>query len=252
MELTVQTLLIVCPLVFLSGFVDAVAGGGGMISLPAYLIAGVPVHTSIGTNKLSSALGTGVSSIRYCKNGYVDWMFAIPSVICALIGSTIGARLALLTDDKMLKIILLVILPIVALYILKNKNFESSDRFALSKKQAYALGSVFAFVIGGYDGFYGPGTGTFLLILFTTVLGMDVKAASGNVKLVNLASNVAAFITFLINGKILLLLGGIAAVFSVLGHYIGSGMVMKNGSKIVRPIILIVIVLLYIKILTDM
>lgn len=252
MEVELYMYFIVCPLVFLAGFVDAIAGGGGMISLPAYLLAGIPAHASIATNKMSSAIGTAVSTWRYCKKGYVDWIFAIPSVILALAGSYIGASLALLTKDAVLKVMLLVVLPIVAVYVLKNKSFEPSNKLNLSRKSALALGSFFAFAIGVYDGFYGPGTGTFLLLLFTGVLGMDVLTASGNVKLVNLSSNIAALVTFLLNGKVVISLGLVAAVFSIAGHYAGSGMVMKNGTKIVRPIILIVILLLFIKILTGM
>lgn len=252
MEVEIYMYFIVCPLVFLAGFVDAIAGGGGMISLPAYLLAGFPAHASIATNKLSSAIGTAVSTWRYCKKGYVDWIFAIPSVILALLGSYAGASLALLTEDGLLKIMLLLVLPVVAIYVMKNKSFESANRFNLSRKAALVLGSIFAFAIGMYDGFYGPGTGTFLLLLFTGVLGMDVLTASGNVKLVNLASNVAALATYLLNGKVVIGLGLVAAVFSIAGHYVGSGLAMKNGLKIVRPIILVVIGLLFIKVLTGL
>lgn len=252
MEVELYMYFIVCPLVFLAGFVDAIAGGGGMISLPAYLLAGIPAHASIATNKLSSAIGTAVSTYRYCKRGYVDWLFAIPSVILALIGSYLGASLALMTTDGVLKVMLLVVLPVVAIYVMKNKSFEGKKGLNLSRKAALTLGSFFAFAIGLYDGFYGPGTGTFLLLLFTGVLGMDVLTASGNVKLVNLASNVAALVTYIFHGKVIFSLGLVAAVFSIAGHYAGSGMVMKNGMKVVRPIILIVIGLLFIKVLTGM
>ena len=182
MQVELYMYFIVCPLVFLAGFVDAIAGGGGMISLPAYLLAGIGAHASIATNKMSSAIGTAVSTWRYCKKGYVDWLFAIPSILLALGGSYIGASLALLTKDAVLKIMLLVVLPVVAIYVMKNKSFEASNPFHLTKKGALILGAVFAFGIGLYDGFYGPGTGTFLLLLFTGVLGMDVLTASGYVK----------------------------------------------------------------------
>ena len=252
MQVELYMYFIVCPLVFLAGFVDAIAGGGGMISLPAYLLAGVPMHFALATNKMSSAIGTAVSTWRYCKKGFVDWIFAIPSIIFALGGSYIGTSLALLTKDTVLKIMLLVVLPVVAFYIMKNKSFESSKKIHLSRKAAILLGSLFAFVIGMYDGFYGPGTGTFLLLLFTGVIGMDVLTASGNVKLVNLSSNIAALVTFFAHGKVVLPLGIAAAVFSIAGHYVGSGMVMKNGTKIVRPIILIVIALLFVKVITEL
>lgn len=252
MELKLSMFLIVCPLVFLAGFVDAIAGGGGMISLPAYLIAGVPVHMALGTNKMSSMIGTVVSTARYVKNGFVDWPLAIPSMAAAVIGSFLGANLALYVSDTVLKWILLIVLPFLAVYIFRNRSFEAGNRFCLSRKQVLCWGIVISLGIGCFDGFYGPGTGTFLLILYTSVLGLTVKTASGNVKLVNLSSNVAAFTTFLLHGQIVLVLGGAAAVFSIAGHYLGSGMVMKNGAKIVRPIILVVMTLLYIKIIYEM
>ncbi len=252
MEITLQMFLIVCPLVFLAGLVDAVAGGGGLISLPAYFIAGLPTHYAIGTNKLSSAIGTTVSTCRYCRNRYVDWKAAIPSVILALVGSAIGANIALLIDERVMKYILLGVLPLVAVYVLKGRSIkEDVHKKTVSRKKVYFIVSLASFILGTYDGFYGPGTGSFLLLIFTGLAGMDIKTASGNTKLVNLASNAAALVTFLINGKILILLGLTAAVFSVAGHYIGAGMVIRSGHKVIRPIILIVLVLLFVKVFSE-
>ena len=239
--------VIVCPAVFLAGFVDAIAGGGGMISLPAYMMK-IGAHNSIATNKMSSAIGTAVSTYRYCKNGYIDWILAIPTVILSLIGSIIGAELVLRTGDMAIKIVLIVTLPIITFFVLKNKDLKPIKWIHLTRRGVLIWGSVIAFIIGIYDGFYGPGTGTFLLLGFTLILGLDVKKAAGNVKICNLTSNIAALITFLIHGQVLILLGAVAAVFSIAGHYTGSTLVMKNGIKIVRPIMLIVISILYIKI----
>lgn len=251
MELTVQMFIIVCPLVFLAGLMDAIAGGGGLISLPAYLIAGLPAHFAIGTNKLSSAVGTSVSTARYVKNKYVDWELAIPSVLLALAGSAIGANIALLVDEKIMKYILLLILPLVAVYVLRGRSLkEDFHRKEVTRKQAFLIVCLASLVLGAYDGFYGPGTGSFLLLIYTSLAKMDIKTASGNTKLVNLSSNVAALVTFLIHGKIIFLLGLTAAVFSIAGHYIGAGMVIKNGHKVIRPIILIVLVLLFVKVIS--
>jgi uncharacterized membrane protein YfcA len=251
MELTLQMFLIVCPLVFLAGLMDAVAGGGGLISLPAYLIAGLPSHFAIGTNKLSSAVGTSVSTARFCKKKYVDWGIAIPSIILALIGSAIGANIALLIDENIMKYILILILPLIAIYVLKGRSMKEEDRAAtIPRKRAYIIACLASLILGAYDGFYGPGTGSFLILIYTSLAKMDIKIASGNTKLVNLASNVAALVTFLINGKIIFLLGAAAALFSIAGHYIGAGLVIKNGHKVIRPIILVVLGLLFIKVLT--
>ncbi len=250
MNITLETFLIVCPLVFLAGFMDSIAGGGGLISLPAYLLAGLPPHYAIGTNKLSSCLGTIISTFRYCKNKLVHWKIAIPSIVVSLIGSTIGANLSLLVDEVIMKYILIIILPIIAFYVLKRKNLASE---ALNKEpyglKVYIIAIAASFFIGAYDGFYGPGTGTFLILIYTGVAKIDIGIASGNAKLVNLASNIAALTTFIVNGKVIFLLGLTAAIFSIAGNYIGSGLVLKNGYKIVRPIILVVLVLLFLKII---
>lgn len=250
MEPGIVSYLIVCPLVFLASFVDAIAGGGGLISLPAYLLAGVPIHNAIATNKLSSAAGTVISTARYCKNRYADVPLAVPSFLVALLGSFMGANLALVTSDKVLKLMLIAVLPVVAFYVLKNKSMESKLKRQLTKRQKYAIVITASFVIGTYDGFYGPGTGTFLLLVYTGLAGMDIRTASGNTKIVNLASNLAALGAFFFSGKIVVTLGLAAAVFSIAGHYIGSGMVIKNGTRIVRPIVVTVLVLLFIKIVS--
>lgn len=252
MELTIQTFLIVCPMVFLASFVDAIAGGGGLISLPAYLLAGLPVHQAIATNKLSSATGTVISTTRLCKNRFVDWGLAVPAVSMALVGSTIGANVALVASDRILKLVLLPLLLVVAFYVLKKKDLDDGTQVQLPRKKQWMFCAACSFAVGCYDGFYGPGTGTFLLLLYTGVVKMKVAKASGTMKLANLSSNVAAVVVFLLGGKVVLPLGLAASVFSIAGHYAGSGMVMKNGSRIVRPIILVVLALLFLKILTGM
>ncbi|WP_124065970.1 TSUP family transporter [Clostridium sp. E02] len=242
--------LIVCPLVFLAGLIDSIAGGGGLISLPAYLAAGIPPHLAIGTNKLGSAMGTVVSTARFAKNGYIKIKLSLFAALCAVIGSVIGAHLSLLASEKILKGMLLVILPIVAFYTLKKKDRNEPVKAEIrSEKKMFAVSMGAALVIGGYDGFYGPGTGTFLLLLLTGLAKMDVRSASGTTKVINLSSNIAALVTFLINGKVMIPLGIAAGVFCIAGHYIGSGLVVKNGMKIVRPVILVVLVCLFVKII---
>lgn len=144
------------------------------------------------------------------------------------------------------------ILPIVAFYVLKKKNLEEDIQTDISRRKQWLLCAACSLAVGCYDGFYGPGTGTFLLILYTGVAKLPVSKASGTMKLANLSSNVMALAVFLFSGKIVILLGLAASAFSIAGHYVGSGMVMKNGSKIVRPIILVVLALLFIKIITGM
>ena len=251
MELTIHTFLIVCPLVFLASFVDAIAGGGGLISLPAYLLAGLPMHNALATNKLSSATGTAISTFRLCRNRFVNWSLAVPCISMALFGSFLGAQLALRTSDRILKMILLAVLPVVAFYVFRKKDLDGkNEEIDIPRKKQWFIVAASSFAVGCYDGFYGPGTGTFLLLLYTGLAKMDVRRASGNMKLANLSSNTAALLVFLVNRTIILPLGLAAAVFSIAGHYIGSGMVMKNGSRVVRRVILVVLVLLFVKILS--
>lgn len=252
MELTLSMFLIVCPLVFLAGLVDAIAGGGGLISLPAYLIAGVPMHQAIATNKLSSAVGTVVSTTRFCMNTVIDWAIALPAIVLSLIGSFIGAKLTLLVPESILKIVLLCVLPVVAVFVFRKNALVEKQSGTVSHTRMLAVSWAAALVIGCYDGFYGPGTGTFLILLLVGCAKMDMMQAAANTKLINLASNISALVTFLISGKVVLALGLTAAVFSIAGHYTGSTLVMKNGTKIVKPIILVVLALLFVKVLTEL
>lgn len=242
--------LIVCPLVFLAGFVDSIAGGGGLISLPAYMIAGLPAHTAIATNKLSSTLGTVVSTGRFLKNGYVPVKLSLCAAVMALIGSAVGANISMLLPESILRGMLLVVLPIVAFYVLKNKTMGEDEKTGtLPQKQMLLIAMGAALVIGVYDGIYGPGTGTFLILILTGLARMDLRSAAGATKVINLSSNIAALITFIVHGQVYWSLGLCAAAFCICGHYLGSGLVTKDGKKIVRPVVLVVLVILFLKII---
>ena len=243
--------LIVCPLVFLAGLVDSIAGGGGLIALPAYLIAGVPAHMALGTNKMSSMMGTAIATGRFAKNGYIQFKKVVWFIVAALIGSSIGSNLTLLVSDKILQYMMIVILPIVAFYVMRNKKMgDDSLAGTLPERKSFLIALASALIIGIYDGFYGPGTGTFLLLVLTGAARYTMKEAAGTTKAINLSSNVAAFVTFVIHGKIIYTLGLAVAICSILGNYIGSGLVMGNGQKIVRPLILVVLAILFVKILS--
>ena len=247
----IWTFLIVCPLVGLAGFIDAIAGGGGLISLPAYLIAGLPPHAAIGTNKFGSCCGTVVATWQFARHGFIRWKQAVPAVALALVGSWLGARLALMVDPGTFKIIMLIILPLTGVYVLNKKALQASNP-PYSVRRTMLIVALLSFVIGVYDGFYGPGTGTFLLLCFCNFAKMDLRTASGNVKVVNFSSNIGALATSLMAGKVLVPVGLIAAVFSIAGHYIGAGLTIKNGAKIVRPVILVVLALLAVKVVLEL
>jgi len=245
--------LIVCPLVFLAGLVDSIAGGGGIISLPAYMLAGVPAHSALGTNKMGSTMGTIVSTLRYAGHGYLKGkvLMAACSVAMAMAGSSIGSHIALIVPDSVIRHMMLVVLPIVAAYVLFNKGMGDNEKTGtVPKQKVFVISLAAALLIGAYDGFYGPGTGTFLLLVLTGAARMDVRSASAQTKVINLSSNVAALVTFLINGNVVLPLGLASGVCSIAGHYIGSGLVVHDGQKIVRPVVLVVLAALFIKVLS--
>lgn len=249
MEITYQTLLIVCPFLFLAGLIDAIGGGGGLISLPAYLIAGLPPHAAVATNKLSSTCGTTLATLRFIKNGLVNLKLAIPSVIAAIIGSSIGANLSLLIKEEIMLYIMIAILPICAFLVLNKKLFHDGGENEITlDRRTYITATIAALIIGMYDGFYGPGTGTFLIIAFTVFAKISMKTANAQAKVINLTSNITSLIIFLINGEVLFSVGIVAAACNMLGGYIGAGLVMKNGAKIVKPSIIFVLILLALKV----
>ncbi len=224
-----------------------------MISLPAYIMGGIPVHQAIATNKLSSSLGTSVAAFHYGKSGYMKWKLCIPSVIFAILGSLLGSNLSLSINEKILSVILIILLPLIALYVVfAKKPFSDSDTRRYSTRTTIIICATSALVIGFYDGFYGPGTGTFLMIIFTALCKLSLNDAAGTTKAINLTSNVISLTVFIINGQVLYPLGLAAGVCNMAGCYIGSHLFSKNGSKITRPIILMVLLVFLIKVITEM
>lgn len=252
MHTTLKMLIMVCPLIFTAGFVDSIAGGGGLISLPAYLFAGLPIHFAYGTNKFSSTFGTFFSTLRFIKNKQINYKSAAASVSTALIGSYLGAKLAMALDEKYLRYSLAVLLPVVGVFILTRKGFgETDNSLLLSSAKILSMSLAAGLLVGIYDGFFGPGTGTFLILIYTQVIGFNIITASGNAKLVNLASNISALTAFIIGGKVYFAIGVPAAVFGILGNWIGAGLAVKKGAKIIKPVLLLVLGILFLKIAFD-
>lgn len=249
MEITYETFLIVCPFLFLAGLVDAIGGGGGLISLPAYLLAGLPPHAAVATNKLSSACGTTLATLRFIKNKLVNFRLAIPAVIAAIIGSYVGANVSMRVDEAIMRYILVGILPLAAFIVLNKKLFHDNgtDEILLNKR-TYITATAAALIVGFYDGFYGPGTGTFLIIAFTVFAKLSVKSANAQAKVINLTTNITSLVVFLLGGQVIFSIGIAAALCNMLGGYIGAGLVMKNGTKIIKPSIILVFILLALKI----
>ena len=250
MVLTPHMFLIVCPLLFLAGLVDAIGGGGGLISLPAYLLSGVPMHQAIATNKLSSACGTSLTTIRFIRQKLVNWKIAVPTVVLAVLGSSLGAHLSMKMDEGIMQNILFIVLPIVAFVVMNPRLFRDRKE-ARRELNARLWGTALAssFFIGMYDGFYGPGTGTFLIIAFTFFAKMDMRSANAQAKVINLTTNLTSLTIFLINGQAIFLLGLAAAACNMAGNYVGSSLALKQGSKVTRPVIVLVLILLFLKVL---
>lgn len=248
-----STFLLVLPIIFIAGLVDSIAGGGGLLSLPAYLAAGLPPHFALGNNKFSSVFGTTLSTIRYMKNGMVDIKIASTGALFALVGSGIGTRTVLLFDPEFLNYVLVFLIPMITIFVLIKKDFgklNSSNENSIIKK--IFLSSLVGLVIGFYDGFFGPGTGAFLIFFYTMTLKYDLRTANGNSKLINLASNLAAVTTFVLGGKVIFTLGIPAALCGIAGNILGSRLVIKNGNKIIRPIFLIVLTFLFVRIVVNL
>lgn len=250
MTLTPQMFLIVCPLLFLAGFVDAIGGGGGLISLPAYLLAGLPIHQTIATNKLSSTCGTAMATVRFVKEGLVNWKLALPTILLAMLGSTLGANLSMAVEESVMEKILFVVLPVVAFIVLNPKIFHDNEQTELKlSPKVWITALLSAFVVGVYDGFYGPGTGTFLIIAFTVFAKLDLRSANAQAKVINLTTNITSLAIFLMNGQAVIALGLAAAACNMAGNYLGAGLALTKGSRITRPVIILVLGLLFLKIL---
>lgn len=250
MTLTPQTFLIVCPMLFLAGLVDAIGGGGGLISLPAYLLAGLPAHQAIATNKLSSTCGTALATVRFIRMGLVNWRLALPTLVCGMLGSSIGANASMAVDEKLMERILFFVLPITAFIVLNPRIFRDNDaKDILLNSRTWITALLSSLVIGLYDGFYGPGTGTFLIIAFTVLAGMNMRSANAHAKVINLTTNVTSLAIFLVNGQALIPLGIAAAACNMAGNYLGAGLALSRGSRITRPVIILVLALLFLKVL---
>jgi uncharacterized protein len=251
--LTPLDFAIVLPFIFLAGLIDSIAGGGGLISLPAYVAAGLPMHVALGTNKFSSAWGTIFSTANYLKAKVIDLPVAGLAAAFSLLGSWLGTSTVLLISGDFLRWLLLFIIPVVAVLTIIRKDLGRHNRSHLLKLgYRLLLGSLAGLAIGFYDGFFGPGTGTFLILIYTLLMHYDFMVANGNAKVMNLASNLAALATFLVAGKVWFPLAIPAAACGIAGNLLGSRLVIKNGNRLIRPIFILALILLLGRIVYDL
>ena len=245
-------LLFLMAMTGFAGFVDSAAGGGGLISLPAYLFSGMPVHLAYGTNKLSAACGTTFATANFFRSGAMNVPVGLLAAAGSFAGSALGAHIVLLISDEVLRTMMFVILPVAAVVILWRRKLpdENRDDGAFTPRKA-ALALAIGLGIGLYDGLFGPGTGTFAIIAFTALMGFDLRTAGGNAKVLNLASNYASLITYLLGGMVVFSVGIPCAVSGIAGNLLGSHFALKKGAGFIRPMMLAVLVLLLGKLLSD-
>lgn len=248
MTFSPETLAFLISIAFMAGAIDAMAGGGGLLTIPALMSAGIPPVAALATNKLQAAVGTASAFFTFWRGGHIDLrQFLWPS-IGALIGSAAGAVAVQIIDSSFLAAIVPILLIAMALYFLLAPAMSAVDR----KAKFGPIGiSLIVAAIGFYDGFFGPGTGSFLTLALVSLGGLGLVRAIAGTKLLNLATNVAALVMLIIGGHMLWALGLMMAAANVMGAQIGARLTIRYGGKGVRPLLVIMSLVLTAKLLSD-
>ena len=235
---------------FGAGFVDAIAGGGGLLTVPALLAAGLPPHLALGTNKGQSVFGSASSLLRYARSPLLDRKQARLTFPLGLCGSFIGASLLLWMRPEVLKPVVIGLLIAAAAFLAVQRPGEASRRVRVARPMRVA--GLAALCLGAYDGFFGPGVGTFLIVVFVALLGRPLDAASADAKAVNFASNLAAVLLFASRGVVIWSVALPMALAQALGAFLGAHATLRGGEKLVRPMVLIVVAALVIKLAAEL
>ena len=251
----VVTTILLCLFAFLAGFVDSVVGGGGLVQIPALLILlphGTPTADVFGTNKFVGITGTTMAAWNYARRVEIDWRATLPTAAAGFVFSLAGARTVSHLDPAILRPLVLGLLIVVAIYTFIRKDFGSlhAPRLSLTSKQWIGLG--FGAVIGFYDGFFGPGTGSFLIFVFIGVFGFDFLSASAAAKVVNVATNLSTVIYFIVANHVIYRLAVPMAVCNMLGSLTGTRLAMLRGSRFVRWFFLAVVTAIIFKLAFDL
>jgi uncharacterized protein len=249
-ELSLATGLFLLSASFLAGFVDSIAGGGGIVQLPALLIGlpNSPAAEVLGTNKLSAVFGTTTAAALYRKQIKPDPKVLIGMAIPAFLGSAVGALLASRIPTSSMRPMILVLLIVVAIYTWLKPDLGKLENLRHVPKQRIQIGAIAGAVIGFYDGIFGPGTGSFLMLILVATLGYAFITASAIAKVVNVATNVGALIVFGINGAVIWQIGIIMGFANVTGAIIGSRLAIRGGSTLVRKVFLLVTIVLIVRV----
>lgn len=238
------TLILLCTAAFAAGFVDAIVGGGGLIQLPASLILlpHYPVVTVIGSLKIPAFSGTSFAAYQYVKKVRMNWKLLSIMMVIAFVCSFTGSWLLTLASNTFIKPFLLLILSLVAIYTYTNKGFGQHTEKNHSYKEQLMYCILISIVIGIYDGFVGPGAGSFLVLGFIALMGYDFLHASANAKLVNLATNLGSILLFLLKGKILWAVALPMAASNSAGGWVGAKLAINKGNKFIRVFFLLVVI----------
>ena len=235
-------------LLFLSGiaggFIDSIAGGGGLITIPALLLAGLPAPMALGTNKFQSSFGSITSSYNYIKNGKANLKKAIPGIIFTFIGAGTGSTLVQLTDPGILETLIPYLLMIVLVYLLFSPKAGEVERHKRLDEKVFYI--IFGLLIGFYDGYFGPGTGSFWVVLIIIFLGYEMVKATAYTKIMNFTSNITSLTFFLIGEKVMFMPGLAMAAGEIIGAKLGSGLVIKKGVKLIKPFFYITVAVIII------
>lgn len=229
------------------GFIDSIAGGGGLITVPALLAAGLPPQLALGTNKAQSSVGTMVAVTRYVRGGLVDWPQVRLTALISFLASAVGAwAVSLLSNDLLRAVVPWLLLAIVAYVMVSPQLGEKTGRPRLA---AGAFGLLFGSSLGFYDGFFGPGTGAFWTIATVTLLGLELRRATAYTKVVNLASNLGSLVVFACKGSVVLPVAAVMVAGQLIGTYLGSGLVLTQGAPLIRRIFLLVVIAIVLRLL---
>ncbi|WP_019173535.1 TSUP family transporter [Pseudaminobacter salicylatoxidans] len=248
-DLATQTLVFLAAAAFVAGFIDSIAGGGGLITVPALLLAGFSPVEALGTNKLQGLFGSGSATITYAAKGHVDLRKQLPSALMSGLGSIAGALLATILPGELLSLVLPFVLVAIALYFALKPNMNDVDR--AQRLSPFLFGLLVVPVIGFYDGVFGPGAGSFFMLAFVTLAGYGVLKATAHTKLLNFASNIGAFIAFAFVGVISFKVGIVMGVAQFLGARVGAHMAIRNGAKLIKPLLVLICIALAVKLLMD-
>ena len=245
-------MLIIGSAYFFAGFIDSVCGGGGLITIPALLAAGIPASLVTGTNQAIGTPGSFTSAYTYYKNKKINFKAAAITIPFCIAGSWIGSKVNMLIPERFLQILMVALIPILLVVIMAKKDIGKECLIDSLSSSHVAAASIFiGLVIGFYQGFYGPAGGTLFIIAFVFLLKLDFISASGTTRFVVSFSSITATINYAINGRVLWIVSIAAMIFYIIGTYLGAKYAIKKGSKGVRPVMFFVIALLFIKVLTD-